>query len=56
MIPQLKFHHVYFKQRNLGPWWRSSGQGARLLLLRSEFDPAEAHSFFCKMCVWKEQK
>ena len=40
----------------VAPWWWSSGQGARLLLERSESNPVPAYSFSCKMCVWKERK
>ena len=39
----------------LGLWWWSSGQRARLLLRRSEFDSRWSLQFFCKIVVEKNE-
>ena len=39
----------------IGPWWWSSGQRARLLLRRSEFESRWGLQFFCKIVVEKNE-
>ena len=36
---------------SLGPWWWSGGQNAHLPSDALSSNPAEAYSFFCKICV-----
>ena len=56
VTPEKILNDVEQKQVN-GPWrWWSSGQRARLLLRRSEFESRWTLSFFWKICVWKETK
>ena len=40
---------------NPGPWWWSSGQRARLLFRRSEFESRWGLQFFCKIFIEKNE-
>ena len=48
---ELKSNFLTFS--HFRPWWWSSGQSARLLLRRSEFDSRWSLQFFCKIVVEK---
>ena len=39
----------------IGPWWWSSGQRARLLLRWSEFESRWGLQFFCKIVIEKNE-
>ena len=47
--------HDIIKELNVGPWWWSSGQRARLLLRQSEFESRWGLHFFCKIVIEKHE-
>ena len=56
----LHFNLIEFAQRRNG-WLLGRGGGQVVSVLDFYSDdpssnPADVHSFFCKICVWKEQK
>ena len=46
---------TYVQKGLQGPWWWSSGQHARLLLRRSEFESHWRLQFFCKIIIEKNE-
>ena len=49
------YNRIMSKRSHVGPWWWSSGQRARLLLRRSEFESRWSLQFFCKIVIEKHE-